>query len=147
MAEQRRIKSNDDASRVGLYAAAGGLAIGAALAVDGEYKKDPRGDRPRKIAFDADQHAWITLGLNSPTDQGMLDLAQKTGDKDLLREYTQKANEQWDKLPISRQKELVSAISEGNAMAEALETIPKETLGAKWKRNAINAGRKVTKAL
>lgn len=147
MAEQRRIKSNDDATRMGLYAAAGGVALGAAMAVDNEYTKDPRGDRPRKIAFDADQHAWITLGLNSPADQGMLDLAQRTGDDAMLREYTQKANEQWDKLPIKRQQELVAAINEGNAMAEALETIPKETLGAKWKRNLINGARKATKAL
>ena len=147
MAEQRRIKSNDDAARMGLYAAAGGVALGAAMAVDNEYTKDPRGDRPRKIAFDADKHAWITLGLNSPAEQGMLDLAQRTGDEKMLQEYTQRANEYWDKMPIKQQQELVKALADGEKMAAELETIPKETLGAKWKRNLINGARKVTKAL
>lgn len=143
MAEQRRIKSNDDATRMGLYAAAGGVALGAAMAVDNEYTKDPRGDRPRKIAFDADLHADIALGISDPLDKDMLNMAKETGDEKMIREYTQRANEQWDKMSINKQKELMKAVKEAEKSLE----IPKETLVAKWKRGATRAARAATKAL
>lgn len=127
---KRRVKSNDDVSKLGLYAgvAGGVFAVGAALAVsgkgsmyDGGFLADlDRLEQADKTPYNKD-HTPIMLELNYPEKTGthpdVYTKAAATGQTSPVGYVDQEMEQMWDNMYVKDQRAFLKQVGQAEALA------------------------------